>query len=713
MFNFKNVQKWSLLTVLVAGVASKGVFAGPRVGSVGRSHGGGNWRGAVNQALRGAQTLQNHSHGHRQPAAVQPARPVQKLVPHSHGHVQPTAPRRGFVPQRSAGSTPHLQLPQLPRINVVPRLAPHGTVAPRITVPRVNAAPQRSHAPAAAPNAVVVPQRNPQPVAAAVPRTNVVPSRVSIQATQPVVPAPNRVPSGPNQINTMGGSAAAAGQWRNEINRMSGGTTDVPESLAPAAANAVLPDFVANLTQADLDRMIAQIDQRDVDQIDQARQAVLDSIEGAIDNLPNAAQLTAADRRAIRDAIANGDADAVRNLLGEAANTAAGQELIDMAAAIDALDDVRDALNGDAFGGDTIANLLNAVQNLDLEIDLQQQLIDLVAQVAVDQQVVAWLDETDPGVGAVPFGADLPIVLVPGLPEGLLMPLAGGPVMIGAGETTDDLVLGTGNPLEVAGLPVAMSGEEPAAAAAEPVVAGQIILANPASEAVNYNLNDQPQVMQPNHEQKLPGTSSWIITFDRGGNFGTARYQLSEGYFYFKATEKGWELVRKTFNATLDNSGNTFSFNYVIDNEQKTINPGETHEFSGKFPPVLRFDNGQGEVKQRRLDSGSYKVAFGEGLKLDVYKAESVASPRPVASEAAPAPAAGSATAIPAPKPISTNLDATTAGEPATGRTLPEGFTLFDSVKALTGTTAARSLPKSFTLFRAAAGRLQASVANE
>jgi len=57
-------------------------------------------------------------------------------------------------------------------------------------------------------------------------------------------------------------------------------------------------------------------------------------------------------------------------------------------------------------------------------------------------------------MGDVPFGPDDPLVLVPGLPDGLLMPLDGGAVMIGMGEPGDAILFGTGDPLEVAGLPV-------------------------------------------------------------------------------------------------------------------------------------------------------------------------------------------------------------------------------------------------------------------
>lgn len=717
MFSLKKFALLSLTFAML--VNSLAQFAAAGHGYRAPSRGGSsNWRGAVNSALQGARHIQNHQpRHHHQPrqqhhAPVQPtyrsARPTYTPAPQHRVHIQPAmphrqpAPRMHVIPQvrvapptyvaPRTNATPHTA--HAPQTNIVPRVNSF-PVAPTHVRPQSNVVPQVSRVPAAPTQ--VTPRSNPVPQSV----TNVAP----VPNVLPATPAPSTSPANPQQRRYpdlgLGASEARGGA----------GPNPTPEVLAPA--NPGPGNFVADLTQADIDRMVGQINDRDLNELDQAQQAVMDNVDGAIDNLPNADQLTDADRQALRDAIANGNPDAVRDLLGDMADTPAGQELIDMATAIDAIDDVRDAINGDNFGGDDIANFVNTVQNIDFGDDIQQQLLDVAGQIAVDQQVVDWLGNTDPGVGDVPFGGDTPIVLVPGLPEGMMMPLADGPVMIGAGDATEEIMLGTGNPAEVAGLPVAMPGEEPAAAASGPIAAGQIILANPAAETVNYNLNQQPQQMEPDFEQTLPGETSWIVEFDRGGNFGQARYQLSEGYYYFKATEQGWELVRKTFKTTLDNAGNKFAFNYVIDGKQQTINPGETHDLTGPFPPVLRFDNGKGEEQSRKLDSGSYKVALADGMKLDIYKSESVSAPQSVDSaKIAATTASDTPTAIPAPKRANAKAEKTSATERSRGQSLPEGFTLFNPVKALTEAPAARRLPKSFTLFRSAATQLQTSTTN-
>jgi|GEM_PF-7118881 len=575
--------------------------------------------------------------------------------------------------------------------------------------PRTTSVPQRTYV---APKTNVVPKKstlapaNKTAVAKTTPKTNVVP------APNKLAPA-SKVTS--NQLPTAPSTAV----------RPTTKTTQPPRTVKRTVPNPGKGNLVANLTQADLDRIAQQIDRHDELLLDRLDQATTTGLDRLIDRLPGADGLTDDQRRALRDAVANGDPDRVRELLGEAATSPAGMELIDRATAGDVIDAIQDAIaDGNIDGGD-LANLLDAIN--DLDVPNLPDLIALIGQIGVDQQVVIWVDATDPGMGVVPFGPDVPLVLVPGLPPGLLMPLDDGVVMIGMGDPGDGILLGMGDPLTVAGLPVPIDGAEPAAAATGSFTSGQIVINNPTPDTVNYTLNQQPFSMGTDFEQTLEAGTTWTIEFDRGGGFGMARYVLSEGYYVFTATDRGWELYKRSFRSTLDNSNNTFAFNYVVDDQQQVLNPGESQELSGLFPPVLRFDNGNGTELQRRLDSGSYRVALADDLTMDIYRAEDVvvpAAPAPAAASplvaAAPAPGAPAAPTAkqpattgraPAPQPMpaaptqSVTARATT-GAAATGRRLPAGFTLFDPVAALTDSRAARRLPASFTLFRDAARQI-------
>lgn len=63
-----------------------------------------------------------------------------------------------------------------------------------------------------------------------------------------------------------------------------------------------------------------------------------------------------------------------------------------------------------------------------------------------------------------------------------------------------------------------------------------------AGATLAYSLNQYEYVIQPGESQMLTNDREWIITFDRGGDFGTARYTLFPGSYEFALTEKGWEI---------------------------------------------------------------------------------------------------------------------------------------------------------------------------
>ena len=52
--------------------------------------------------------------------------------------------------------------------------------------------------------------------------------------------------------------------------------------------------------------------------------------------------------------------------------------------------------------------------------------------------------------------------------------------------------------------------------------------------------------MKPGYAQNLSTRDSWLVEFDRGGDFGTARYTVTAGTYKFVATDRGWDLVKDT-----------------------------------------------------------------------------------------------------------------------------------------------------------------------
>jgi len=50
--------------------------------------------------------------------------------------------------------------------------------------------------------------------------------------------------------------------------------------------------------------------------------------------------------------------------------------------------------------------------------------------------------------------------------------------------------------------------------------------------------------LSPGESHSLAEKSSYVVEFDRGGEFGTARHVVNEGSYEFVATERGWDLRR-------------------------------------------------------------------------------------------------------------------------------------------------------------------------
>ncbi|MBX9582067.1 MAG: hypothetical protein K2X87_17315 [Gemmataceae bacterium] len=49
--------------------------------------------------------------------------------------------------------------------------------------------------------------------------------------------------------------------------------------------------------------------------------------------------------------------------------------------------------------------------------------------------------------------------------------------------------------------------------------------------------------LKPGTEVALKDKASYVVEFDRGGNFGAARHELSEGMYKMTVGDKGWQVV--------------------------------------------------------------------------------------------------------------------------------------------------------------------------
>lgn len=76
-----------------------------------------------------------------------------------------------------------------------------------------------------------------------------------------------------------------------------------------------------------------------------------------------------------------------------------------------------------------------------------------------------------------------------------------------------------------------------------------VTIRNPASTGarVAFLLDGRSELeLAPGEVSLLRDKGRYVVEFDRGGDFGTARKELDEGTYEFSATSSGWDLQRTT-----------------------------------------------------------------------------------------------------------------------------------------------------------------------
>jgi hypothetical protein len=92
------------------------------------------------------------------------------------------------------------------------------------------------------------------------------------------------------------------------------------------------------------------------------------------------------------------------------------------------------------------------------------------------------------------------------------------------------------------------TGSTQSTTAAAPVAAAsplQIWNAAGRQARVSFLVNGQEVTLSDGQSHTVYAAGTRVIEFDRGGDFGTARYDLSGGEYEFVVSNNGWDLVEK------------------------------------------------------------------------------------------------------------------------------------------------------------------------
>lgn len=64
--------------------------------------------------------------------------------------------------------------------------------------------------------------------------------------------------------------------------------------------------------------------------------------------------------------------------------------------------------------------------------------------------------------------------------------------------------------------------------------------------AVTFLMDAQDVALRDGEVRSFTGRNTRVVEFDRGGDFGAARYDLTAGDYEFVITDNGWDLQRRT-----------------------------------------------------------------------------------------------------------------------------------------------------------------------
>jgi hypothetical protein len=255
---------------------------------------------------------------------------------------------------------------------------------------------------------------------------------------------------------------------------------------------------------------------------------------------------------------------------------------------------------------------LEAIAELPAGID-RDQLNIRMGRLVTFSNIIVLLSTPWPAGGwapGIPTGA-VSVIYCPCLPKDKHYWLPSGDLACGTGGT-GELALNSGDATKLLDMPLGVGAPMPESDAdvAKRVTSG-VLLMNPVENraTVQYVLANKNYNLTPSFKQALPAGQPWVVSFDRGARFGTARYTLTKGTYMFGSSKRGWDLYNQKFQVTIDNSASAEPFYYAIDNQEAEVPAGGQVSHSSEYPLIVRFDRGDGmEPSQKKIEKPSVSL---------------------------------------------------------------------------------------------------------
>lgn len=264
---------------------------------------------------------------------------------------------------------------------------------------------------------------------------------------------------------------------------------------------------------------------------------------------------------------------------------------------------------------------LNAVEGLQ---KIQQNL-------AIEESLYAGPPATMPSWSLM-SPQPLQVIYDPSTPAGTYY--VGGSNLIVAPSANGKFSTGRAPFAEAMRLPIGVS--EPAAEPTESdkKTGSRFVINNPDESAptINFQLSNTNYSLKPGETKTISSSSSRIIRFDSGD--GTSKYTMAPGTYNFRLKDGAWKFYRAKSKVQIENGNSTAEFSLVVDGKKKTIGPSESIIIEGDYPPVVRFDPGNGSDSQERVLTGkAYTVAIDSDAECwDLFEDVKIAGDVPLES---------------------------------------------------------------------------------
>jgi hypothetical protein len=218
------------------------------------------------------------------------------------------------------------------------------------------------------------------------------------------------------------------------------------------------------------------------------------------------------------------------------------------------------------------------------------------------------------------------LLYVGSMPARQVLFLGGAAALVGTGGESQGVILTSGSLGQAVGMNTEAGSPVPEDDN-DPLLSGTIIKNTGPSE-VNFVVGAKRASLAPDQAKVYKVSDGDMIEFYKSEKSEKTRYKLEDACYEFRQSSSAWGLYKVKYSVTIDNTDNSGDFRYVALNEQSLVKAGEKKTIESSHPIVLRFDNGNDSVRQKRISKGTFKVGMNSKGHLDLYTTEDV---KPVA----------------------------------------------------------------------------------